>query len=245
MCTDFTSLNKGLLDEGDHEKTTFITDYGLYCWRVMPFGLKNVGATYQRMVNTIFKDQIGKNMEIYVVDMLVKRNIPWGPSQQLGRIIWEVEEICSKADQPTGRIEPFYFQIGLSKSAFFKKLHHASKEEFISDSQCDTTFEELKSYMGSPKLLTRAEGGEELQLYLAVLEGASGRLTTWAIELIEFEINYAPQAGIKVQVIADFIVENSTCSIPEAPDQDKKSEEVPKWILSMEPAMTKGLEQVF
>lgn len=38
----------------------------------MPFGLKNVGATYQRLVNTIFKNQIGRNMEVYVDDMLVK-----------------------------------------------------------------------------------------------------------------------------------------------------------------------------
>ena len=38
----------------------------------MPFGLKNAGATYQRLVNKIFKDQIGKTMEVYVDDMLVK-----------------------------------------------------------------------------------------------------------------------------------------------------------------------------
>ena len=56
----------------DEEKTTFITDRGLYCYRVMPFGLKNAGATYQRLVNKVFKGQIGRNMEVYVDDMLVK-----------------------------------------------------------------------------------------------------------------------------------------------------------------------------
>ncbi|GAA0170338.1 hypothetical protein LIER_40934 [Lithospermum erythrorhizon] len=45
----------------DEEKTTFITEYSLYCWR--------------RMVNTIFEPQIGRNMEIYVDDMLVKSKI--------------------------------------------------------------------------------------------------------------------------------------------------------------------------
>ncbi|XP_024032036.1 uncharacterized protein LOC112094694 [Morus notabilis] len=56
----------------DEEHTSFITDRGLYCYKVMPFGLKNAGATYQRLVNKMFTDQIGKTMEVYVDDMLVK-----------------------------------------------------------------------------------------------------------------------------------------------------------------------------
>ena len=56
----------------DEERTAFITERGLYCYKVMPFGLKNAGATYQRLVNKIFQDQIGHNMEVYVDDMLVK-----------------------------------------------------------------------------------------------------------------------------------------------------------------------------
>ena len=56
----------------DIEKTSFITERGLYCYKVMPFGLKNAGATYQRLVNKMFKEQIGKTMEVYIDDMLVK-----------------------------------------------------------------------------------------------------------------------------------------------------------------------------
>lgn len=56
----------------DQEKTSFITDRGLYCYLVMPFGLKNAGATYQRLVNTVVKGQIGRILEVYVDDMLVK-----------------------------------------------------------------------------------------------------------------------------------------------------------------------------
>ena len=58
--------------EEDQEKTSFITSQGLYCYKVMPFGLKNAGATYQRLVNKMFSKQIGRNMEVYVDDMLVK-----------------------------------------------------------------------------------------------------------------------------------------------------------------------------
>ena len=56
----------------DEEKTSFITDQGTYSYRVMPFGLKSAGATYQRLVNYMFRDLIGKSMEVYMDDLLVK-----------------------------------------------------------------------------------------------------------------------------------------------------------------------------
>ena len=55
-------------------KTAFITSQGLYCYKVMTFGLKNTGATYQRLVKCMFSQQIGINVEVYVDDMLVKSN---------------------------------------------------------------------------------------------------------------------------------------------------------------------------
>ena len=54
------------------EKTTFITLHGLFCYNVMPFGLKNAGATYQRLVTKMFRLLLGKTMEVYIDDMLVK-----------------------------------------------------------------------------------------------------------------------------------------------------------------------------
>ena len=68
----FSGYNQIKMDEEDQEKTAFITSQGLYCYKVMPFGLKNVGATYQRLVNKMFNKQISRNMEVYVDDMLVK-----------------------------------------------------------------------------------------------------------------------------------------------------------------------------
>ena len=56
----------------DAEKKTFITPHGLFCYNVMPFGLKNVGATYQRLVTKMFSPLLGKTMEVYIDDMLVK-----------------------------------------------------------------------------------------------------------------------------------------------------------------------------
>jgi len=60
------------MDEEDQEKTLFVTSQGLFCYRVMPFGLKNTGAIYQILVNRMFSHQIRRNVEVYVDDMLVK-----------------------------------------------------------------------------------------------------------------------------------------------------------------------------
>ena len=68
----FSDYNQIKIDEVDQEKTSFITILGLFCYKVMPFSLKNVGATYQRLVNHMFHQQIRRNVEVYVDDMLVK-----------------------------------------------------------------------------------------------------------------------------------------------------------------------------
>ena len=54
------------------EKTTFITPYDLFCYNVMSFGLKNTGATCQRLVTKMFRPLLGKTMEVCIYDMLVK-----------------------------------------------------------------------------------------------------------------------------------------------------------------------------
>ena len=56
----------------DVEKTTFITPHELYCYNVIPFGLKNAEAIYQRLVTKIFRLPMGKTMKVYIDDMLVK-----------------------------------------------------------------------------------------------------------------------------------------------------------------------------
>ena len=60
------------MEVADQEKTSFVTSQGLFCYKVMPFKLKNAGATYQRLMNKMFTHQIGRNVQVYVDDMLVK-----------------------------------------------------------------------------------------------------------------------------------------------------------------------------
>uniref|UniRef100_A0A2N9JBP4 Reverse transcriptase domain-containing protein n=1 Tax=Fagus sylvatica TaxID=28930 RepID=A0A2N9JBP4_FAGSY len=68
----FSGYNQIMMDDADQEKTSFITSKGLFCYKVMPFGFKNAVATYQRLMNRMFHHQIGRNVEVYVADMLVK-----------------------------------------------------------------------------------------------------------------------------------------------------------------------------
>ncbi|RDX96070.1 Retrovirus-related Pol polyprotein from transposon 17.6, partial [Mucuna pruriens] len=60
------------MNPADEEKTAFITEEGAFCYKVMPFGLKNAGATYQRLMDKVFQEIIGVDMEVYVDDMVVK-----------------------------------------------------------------------------------------------------------------------------------------------------------------------------
>ena len=68
----YSSYNQIEMHSPDEDKTTFIMGQGIYCYKVMPFRFKNVGATFQRMVKKVFKDLIGNIMEVNVDDMLVK-----------------------------------------------------------------------------------------------------------------------------------------------------------------------------
>ena len=71
----FFGYNHIKMDPADEVRTSSITAFGTYCYKVMSFGLKNARATFQRMVTEFFKPQIGRNMEVYVDDMIVKTKL--------------------------------------------------------------------------------------------------------------------------------------------------------------------------
>ena len=68
----FSGYNQTMMKPEDQEKTSFITNQDIYCYNVMPFGLKNAGAIYQRLVKKMFHNHLEKTMEVYIDDMLVK-----------------------------------------------------------------------------------------------------------------------------------------------------------------------------
>ena len=68
----FSGYNQIKMNPWDIPKISFITHRAVYAYKMMPFGLINVGATYQRMMNAVFESQMGRNMESYVDDMISK-----------------------------------------------------------------------------------------------------------------------------------------------------------------------------
>ena len=68
----FSEYNQIMMAVMDKIKTAFITEWGTYCYKIMPFELKNSGATYQRAATALFHDMMHKEVEVYVDDMMVK-----------------------------------------------------------------------------------------------------------------------------------------------------------------------------
>ena len=85
----FQGYHQILLTLDDQEKRAFVTPIGNYHYKVMSFGLKNTGSTYQRMMTRMFESLLGKNIEIYINDMMVKSKMV---SEHLGdlRTIFEI-----------------------------------------------------------------------------------------------------------------------------------------------------------
>jgi hypothetical protein len=67
----YPGYNQIKLKKEDKEKIAFITPYGVFCYQVMPFGLKNVGATYQQMMQNCLRSQIGCNIQVYIDDVVI------------------------------------------------------------------------------------------------------------------------------------------------------------------------------
>nr|KYP73712.1 Retrovirus-related Pol polyprotein from transposon 297 family [Cajanus cajan] len=95
----YSGYNQIPMHPRDEEKMAFITDSANYCYQVMPFGLKNAGATYQRLMNKVFRHQLGRNMEVYVDDMVVK-------SGDLAKHVADLSEVFQQLCRYDMRLNP-------------------------------------------------------------------------------------------------------------------------------------------
>ena len=81
------------------EKTAFLTSCGVYCYTCMPFGLRNAGATFQRLMHIALGRQLGRNVEAYVDDIVVK-------SREARTLIQDLEETFESLRQVNLRLNP-------------------------------------------------------------------------------------------------------------------------------------------
>ncbi|GKV44660.1 hypothetical protein SLEP1_g51822 [Rubroshorea leprosula] len=212
----------------DEEKTSFYAGDEIYCYMMMPFRLKNAGAAYQKMVTIVFRAQIGRNLEVYVDDIVVKslkaedhltdleetfnnlrknrmrlnpakcifgvesgkflsfmvsrRGIEINPEKIKAVAEMEPSKSVKDVQRLTGRVAALHRFISKSVDKclpFFKIMRSAAQKDesgkekkFTWNSECQAAFDELKSYLSSPPLLTKADDGEILYLYLGISDEA-------------------------------------------------------------------------
>jgi hypothetical protein len=151
----FSGYNQIQMIEGDQEKTAFITSRGLFCYKVMPFGLKNAGATYQRLVNKMFHNQIGRNVEVYVDDMLVK-------SKKDEDHLTDLKETFQALRRYNMKLNPAKCVFGVSSGKFlgFMVSQHRieanpDKIKAILDMSPPKTVKEVQSLTGKAAALNR------------------------------------------------------------------------------------------
>ena len=107
----FSGYNLVRMGETNQEKTSFVTSQGLFCYKVMPFELKNARATYQRLVSHMFRSQIGRNVEVYVDNMLLK-------SQDEGIHLDDLQETFDTLRQYNMKLNPSKCAFGVSSGKF-------------------------------------------------------------------------------------------------------------------------------
>ncbi|GJX80161.1 reverse transcriptase domain-containing protein [Tanacetum coccineum] len=170
----------------DEYKTAFFAGEGIYCYRKMPFGLKNAGESYQRLVDKVFNEQIGRNIEAYVDDMVIKSTSEedmltdiketfqrdftnaqstntWGSSNDVSRSFARREE---------GHV-PIYFVSRVLQGA---ELNYPTLEKLI-----------LALALTKPK--------------------KSGRIAKWAIELGEHDIVFRAKGDSNKETPKDILIE--------------------------------------
>ncbi|GJY25609.1 reverse transcriptase domain-containing protein [Tanacetum coccineum] len=143
------------MSEEDEEKTTFYTDQGTYCHTKMPFGLKNAGATYQRLVDSAFRAQLGRNPEAYVDDMVIK-------SKTEQEMIMDMAETFDNLRKVTMKLNLKKCSFGVKERKFLGYMvtsegiwANPKKTKAIADMQSPRTLKEMQSLSGKLAALNR------------------------------------------------------------------------------------------
>ncbi|XP_061951794.1 uncharacterized protein LOC133674601 [Populus nigra] len=155
----FSGYNQIRMPEEDKEKTTFVTPWGTFCYKVMPFGLKNAGATYQRAMITLFHDLMHQ-VEVYVDDMQNQRK------RKIPAKVESCKMLIRGEDKKT-------IGLHLTYEPIFRLLK--KKNPGVWDDDCQEAFDKIKRHLQNPPLLVPPTPGRPLIMYLRVTPARMGR----------------------------------------------------------------------
>ncbi|GJU50400.1 reverse transcriptase domain-containing protein [Tanacetum coccineum] len=260
LCDLFQHAYKGYhqiqMAKEDEEKTVFITSQGIFCYTKMPFGMRNAGVTYQRLVDKAFHKQIRRISKYTWMTLSSKAcTFTVEEGRRCGRRIQSQHQRAESMSRQGRRC---------LKSSIPKMFERRTKVKLKARKSKQTTeaeeaFKQMKQLIAELPMLTAPMEKEELIVYLAAAKetgfkrprnklyingkvGAglgtcvlsrpevAGRLQKWSIELGEYAIHYRLRVSVKGQILADFIVERPE---EDSPDTLMETEEelLEPWIL--------------
>jgi hypothetical protein len=170
----YSGYNQIRLKEDDEAKTAFITPYGVFCYKTMPFGLKNAGATYQRMMQKCLATQIGKNVQVYIDDVVIT-------SKKGATLIEDLKETFDNLDKFCLKLNPTKCSFGVPAGELLGFLVSArgieanpEKIQAIVTMRKPTKLKEIQQLTGRVAALSRfvARLGEKaLPFYSLIKQG--------------------------------------------------------------------------
>ncbi|GJT79716.1 hypothetical protein Tco_1054058, partial [Tanacetum coccineum] len=168
--------------EEDEDKTAFYVGEGVFCYKKMPFGLKNAGATYQRLVDKVFSHQIGRNLEAYVDDMVIKKGpflghlitkqgIKANPSKIKAVTDLDQPRILKDIQSLNGKLVALirFSSEGAERSLAIFKVHKGCKDKknIQWTTEADEALEKIKKLVQALPTLIAPRVGETLTMHLA------------------------------------------------------------------------------
>jgi hypothetical protein len=170
----YSGYNQIRPKEEDEVKTSFLTPYGVFCYRTMPFGLKNAGDTCQRMMQKCLATQIGKNVQVYIDDIVITTK--QGPS-----LIDDLRETLDNLDKSRLKLNPTKCSFGVHAGELLGYLVSArgnkanpEKIQAIVTMRKPTKLKEIQQLTGHVAALSRfvARLGEKaLPFYALIKQG--------------------------------------------------------------------------
>ncbi|KAK8919324.1 hypothetical protein KSP39_PZI022022 [Platanthera zijinensis] len=178
----FSGYHQIRMHPPDVKDVTFVTEDGCFSYNMMPFGLKNAGATYQRMMDRIFREQKGRNLEVYVDDLMVK-------SRDLGSHVLDLQETFATIRKYKMRLNPLKCVFGASRGKFLGHLltpegvePNPDKVRAILELGSPRNAKEVQRLTGKLAGLSRflSRAGERCSSFFRTLRG--GKEFEWTIE---------------------------------------------------------------